>query len=503
MKRRNIIALLAAAALFLPLQSCLKEQADIFEESASERLQNRMKEASDILKSASNGWVMLIFPVTPTSYSASEPASSTMNGGYAYTVKFDDNMVTAMSERNYTTKDTVFTVAESSYKITSDEGPVLSFDTYNEVLHYWATPSGSSSYYQGRGGDFEFVINEATSDYIRMTGRRWKTTVEMFPLPTDAESYLKALLKQKYAMSGITYGVTAAGERMEGYLYETNGSSSSSRYLRVTLPGVDGEEGEPIRQPFVILPDRCRLYEPLELGEDLSFQEFTLNKETNEIQILDNPDISFGHPFYYVAKDKFVGDYTLTYNKSDDYPELQAKTMDVSIALDDNGGLLLKGLSDLYDIPMDYDEWKGVAQIAGAKNLGQVTTNNNGFARFCFADSAFMLEDETFSTINHFYYRTSKSVMLEITWDQADANKPFFRIESHNGWAILSGSFELHLPDGFYLHCWKTATGTASSANYGALDLASGYGFKTGAKDADGNVVGSRALPFVYSLTRK
>ena len=70
-----------------------------------------------------------------------------------------------------------------------------------------------------------------------------------------------------------------------------------------------------------------------------------------------------------------------------------------------------------------------------------------------------MLEDETFSTINHFYYRTSKSVMLEITWDQADANKPFFRIESHNGWAILSGSFELHLPDGFYLHCWKTATG--------------------------------------------
>ncbi|MBQ8021989.1 MAG: DUF4302 domain-containing protein [Bacteroidales bacterium] len=499
MKRRNIIALLAAAALFLPLQSCLKEQADIFEESASERLQNRMKEASDILKSASNGWVMLIFPVTPTSYSATEPASSTMNGGYAYTVQFDDNMVTAMSERNYTTQDTTLTVAESSYKITNDEGPVLSFDTYNEVLHYWSTPSGSSSYYQGLGGDFEFVINEATSDYIRMTGRRWKTTVEMFPLPTDAESYLKSLLKQKYAMSGIDYGVSVAGEKMDGFLYETNGSTSNTRYIIVTLPGVDGEEGEQVRQPFVVLPDRCRFYEPMQLG-DYSFQEFTLNPKTNELKPIDAPDIVFGHPFSYLSKDQYVGNYILTYNKSDDYPELEPKTMDVSIAKDDDGNLVLKGLSDLYDIPIDYDEWNGAAQIAGAKNLGQVSTNNNGFARFCFADSALMLDDETFSTINHFYYRTSKSVMLEILWNE---EKSIFRIESHNGWAILSGTFELHLPDGFYLHCWRTATTTSSSADYGALDLASGYGFKTGAKDADGNVVGSRALPFVYSLTRK
>jgi len=498
MKRRNIIALLAAAAAFLPLQSCLKEQADVFEKSASERMQERMVAASDILKSASNGWVMLIFPVSPTSYSASEPASSTMNGGYAYTVKFGENMVTAMSECNYTTQDTTLTVAESSYKITNDEGPVLSFDTYNEVLHYWSTPSGSSSYYQGRGGDFEFVIDEATTDHIRMTGKRWKTKVDMYPLPTDAESYIMSILRQKKALSNIPYGVTVGGVKMDGFLYETNGTKGSSRYIRVT----PDEESDPIKMAFAILPDRCHFYEPMVIG-DYSFQDFTLDPETRELKPIDAPEIVFSHPFYYVAKDKFVGDYTLTYNKSDDYPELQAKTMDVSIALDDNGGLLLKGLSDLYDIPMDYDEWKGVAQIAGAKNLGQVTTNNNGFARFCFADSAFMLEDETFSTINHFYYRTSKSVMLEITWDQADANKPFFRIESHNGWAILSGSFELHLPDGFYLHCWKTATGTASSANYGALDLASGYGFKTGAKDADGNVVGSRALPFVYSLTRK
>ena len=45
-----------------------------------------------------------------------------------------------------------------------------------------------------------------------------------------------------------------------------------------------------------------------------------------------------------------------------------------------------------------------------------------------------------------------------------------------------------------------TATGTADR---GPLDLASGHGFNTGAKDAEGNVVGSRALRYVYSLTRK
>ncbi len=509
MKRNNIIAILAAAVLFLPLQSCLKEQADIFEEPASERLQKRIKEAAEILESSPNGWVMLIYPASPSTYDASDPSAS-VNCGYAYTVKFSNGTVTAMSERDYTTKDTTFTIAESIYKVTNDEGPVLSFDTYNPVLHYWSTPGASSSQYEGRGGDFEFVIQEATKDRITMIGKRWKLKAEMFPLTTsDWEDYLKSILKQKASMQGITYGVKFGEEKVEGYLYETNGSVSSGRYLRITLPGENGQfddDDERIRMPFVILPDRCRLYEPMQVGES-SFQEFTLDTKTNELKVLDAQDITWGHPFSYLSKDKFVGNYTLTYNKSDDIPSLEAKTIDVSIALDEAGNLQLKGLNEKYDIPLEYDEWKGVAQIAGAKNLGQVATNNNGFARFCFTDSAYLEVDEDgqfyHSNRNRFYYRTSKSVMLEITWDQADENKPFFRIDSHNGWAIISGTYELHLPDGFYLHAWKTATGTAASADYGALDPASGLFFNTGEKDAAGNVVGSRALPYVYSLTRK
>ena len=507
MKRKNIIALLAAAALFLPLQSCLKDQADIFEESASERMQNRMKDAANVLEANSNGWVMLIYPATPSTYDATDHLTS-MNCGYAYAVKFKDGKVTAMSERDYTTTDTTFTAVESTYKITNDEGPVLSFDTFNSILHYWSTPSGSSSGYQGRGGDFEFVIDQVSNDYIRMTGKRWKIQAEMFPITTgDMGDYLKSILRKKAGMSGITYGVTAGSEKVEGYLYETNGTptSGSSRYLRITLPGEDGkidDDDERIKIPFAILPDRCRLYQPMEIGE-YSFQEFTLDNKTNEIKVLDSNDITWGHPFSYLPKEKYVGNYTLTYNKSDDIPSLQAKTINVSIALDDDGTLQLKGLNDKYDIPLEFDEWKGVAQIAGAKNLGQVETNNNGFARFCFCDSAFMEEDETFASRNYFYYRTSKSVMIELIWNQVDANNPYFRLESHNGWAILSGAMELHLPDGFYLHAWKTATGTGSSADYGALDLASGLGFNTGAKDEDGNVVGSRALPYVYSLTKK
>ena len=494
MKRRNIIALLVAAAAFLPLQSCLKEQADVFEKSASERMQERMVAASDILKSASNGWVMLIFPVSPTSYSASEPASSTMNGGYAYTVKFGENMVTAMSECNYTTKDSVLTVAESSYKITNDEGPVLSFDTYNEVLHYWSTPSGSSSYYQGRGGDFEFVIDEATSDHIRMTGKRWKTKVDMYPLPTDAESYIMSILRQKKALSNIPYGVTVGGVKMNGFLYETNGTKGSSRYIRVT----PDEESDPIKMAFAILPDRCHFYEPMVIG-DYSFQDFTLDPETRELKPIDAPEIVFSRPFTYLPKDQFVGDYVLTYEKQS---EGQAgKTMNVSIAKDENGNLVLRGLNEHYEIPLTYDDWKGMAQIVHAQNLGQVSTNQNGYARFCFADGVLMLEDETFATRNHYFYRTSGSPTMDFTWDGKDSSKPVFVIDSHSGWAILSSSgFEMHMGDSFYLHCFGTATGTADR---GPLDLASGYGFNTGAKDAEGNVVGSRALRYVYSLTRK
>ena len=57
MKKTNIACLLLVT-LPLLLQSCLKDQDDIFSESASARMSNYLKNAADVLVGADNGLVL-------------------------------------------------------------------------------------------------------------------------------------------------------------------------------------------------------------------------------------------------------------------------------------------------------------------------------------------------------------------------------------------------------------------------------------------------------------
>ena len=120
----NKIFKLSLLLLALPLlmTSCLKDDDEVFSESASQRLQKALDEARTVLRSSEKGWVMDYYVGDDSSY-----------GGYAFTVKFDSLTVTASSEL---TKG----AATSYYKLTTDNGPVLTFDTYNDVLHALATP---------------------------------------------------------------------------------------------------------------------------------------------------------------------------------------------------------------------------------------------------------------------------------------------------------------------------------------------------------------------------
>ena len=50
-----------------------------------------------------------------------------------------------------------FNIMTSQYDIISDMGPVLTFNTYNAILHYFTEPKGSSDV-DGMAGDYEFVF---------------------------------------------------------------------------------------------------------------------------------------------------------------------------------------------------------------------------------------------------------------------------------------------------------------------------------------------------------
>ena len=76
MKLNKIITL---ALLLLPallLQSCLKDQEDLFDSSASARVEKYLSDTQKTLQNAQYGWVLENFPDPNQKY-----------GGYTYTLK--------------------------------------------------------------------------------------------------------------------------------------------------------------------------------------------------------------------------------------------------------------------------------------------------------------------------------------------------------------------------------------------------------------------------------
>ena len=77
MKFNKILTVVLAGVSVLSAQSCLKDQADVFDSSSSERLQAYIEQTREILTSNEKGWIMEYYP-----------GSGQSKGGYAYYLAF-------------------------------------------------------------------------------------------------------------------------------------------------------------------------------------------------------------------------------------------------------------------------------------------------------------------------------------------------------------------------------------------------------------------------------
>lgn len=134
MKKKLFIYILLLLPMFA-FQSCLKDQEEIFDKDAALRVQDAMDNADKAFTSAENGWLLEYYPEEAQSY-----------GGCVFTIKFADGKATVSSDLNPGNS------CESLYKMTNDQGPVLTFDTYNDLMHLFATPSAGN--YEAYHGDF-------------------------------------------------------------------------------------------------------------------------------------------------------------------------------------------------------------------------------------------------------------------------------------------------------------------------------------------------------------
>ena len=174
---RKFLLYIMGVISMLSFQSCLHDDKELFDESAAERLEHATEETKQILESSTSGWAFQYY--LGDEYTC---------GGCTYLVKFKDGKADVALDL----ADDPTDITHSSYDVVKDQGPVLTFDTYNEWMHYFANPNSDGT---TNGGDFEFSVMKISNDTIDLKGRTTGNKMRLIRLPenTDWTTYFNAI----------------------------------------------------------------------------------------------------------------------------------------------------------------------------------------------------------------------------------------------------------------------------------------------------------------------
>ena len=286
MKTRIFKLLFCCVALLtFTLQSCSNKEEEIFEESPSVRLQALMDKTQATLVSSENGWVMDYFPDRDLSY-----------GGFLYILKFNKQSVEAYCELSDDLSESI----DSRYKLSNDDGAVLSFDSYNEFLHFFATPS--SGRYEAYEADFEFKIMKVEDDLITLKGKRSGNAIYLHRLKEEPVQYLEKCVETSENIFAPKASGTYGGTAIEALV------DPDVRYITIYLNG--GEYG----QYFLPTPTGVRFVEPLEINgatiSELSYDNIKFifsGTDSNGANI----QFTCALPDDYMFFEEFEGDYRM------------------------------------------------------------------------------------------------------------------------------------------------------------------------------------------------
>ena len=283
--------------LVFVFSSCLSEEKDLFSESAALRLNHAIENARQILVTPinNNGWVMEYFPTNDTE-------------GYTFLVSFNTNSSATFAAKNKYTP--VFSTEESAFDVIGDNGPVLTFNTYNKVFHLFSDPKdpkGSSDLNGiGLGGDYEFVIMNASPELITLKGKKRGTGILMYPLAKgqDWEEYFKDLddLKGELFDNRVTLQLTKDGETLFNLHNSTTGI-----FGKLPIGGdvlIDLENVS-----FITTDYGIRFAQPLEIEKDDQIQVFNLNEERNKLVALEDESYTITGP----QIGEFIANHNLTF----------------------------------------------------------------------------------------------------------------------------------------------------------------------------------------------
>lgn len=279
------------------LAACDNTTEPLFDESASERIDEATATAQQALTGAAEGWLVEYFP-----------QGTRKHGGFNMLMRFiDDERVVVSTEL----EPEIY--SESLYQMGIDRGPTLNFNTYNVALHYFSDPSLDVG--DGRGlafeGDYEFVVEKVSAKEIIMMGKKTRNTIRLTPWTGDWEEYCARVNETKRHTLTPT-GMTVGGQAVEAISKQATGC----RYT-VTLAG-----NVEVQMPFMVVPDGIRLYQPVEvLGATV--RNFSLDLDNNRFVCSDpgvDAEITFDTPPFMPAYYQIEGTYTMRYSTDANNP---------------------------------------------------------------------------------------------------------------------------------------------------------------------------------------
>lgn len=272
--KSHIALLLSILLLFA---GCRKEESDIFPHTPAERLQHAIDEYQSILTAATNGWQVEYY------------ANST-SGGYTLLMKFDASGLVTMASRSKLTKNAAYEQESSLYEIIGDNGPVLTFNTFNPILHVFSNPEHPEILDRkeedltgyGWQGDYEFIINKAVEDTVWLKGKKQGAEIIMTQLATDIQwqSYLDELGDLDDMLFHVDVPVLSMlVDNVPYRIY--NG--------KFHVFDIKKSDREIHQVPFIVTSDGIQFYQPIELN-GVVFRSFELNRARTKLVSVEHPE---------------------------------------------------------------------------------------------------------------------------------------------------------------------------------------------------------------------
>ena len=247
------------ATMVAQLTGCGHDIDDLFDKPASARLDQSVAFYDSLLQSAHYGWIMNYYP------------GDGSWGGCAFTAKFEKGKVLLASELRLSDSVEVGTPVASRYRVIEEQGVVLTFDTYNPLLHYFTEPTMQDV--DGFKSDYEFIFlrSSADGDTLSLKGKKYGTEMTLKRMTAEDADYInRVVTMNKTIMSVPHFHALVDGKR---YPIQLND-------LELIHPDA---QGNMVTSTFTYTPTGIEFFKPVDLA-GVYFSTLLYDDKTGELR---------------------------------------------------------------------------------------------------------------------------------------------------------------------------------------------------------------------------